>query len=80
MGLIPLFAVETLEPDVLEKLPRFQQRMAWFIKYRGDNGAAVGASHQTGWTARGAKLIQQSGGVREGRTGKREKGGEKSRP
>jgi len=34
VGLIPLFAVETLEPDLLEKLPRFRQRMEWFIKYR----------------------------------------------
>ena len=34
VGLIPLFAVETLEPDLLEKLPRFKQRMEWFIKYR----------------------------------------------
>ncbi len=34
VGLIPLFAVETIEPDLLEKLPRFRQRMEWFIKYR----------------------------------------------
>ncbi len=34
VGLIPLFAVETLEPDLLDKLPRFRQRMEWFIKYR----------------------------------------------
>ncbi len=34
VGLIPLFAVETLEPDLLERLPRFQRRMNWFIKYR----------------------------------------------
>jgi hypothetical protein len=34
VGLIPLFAVETLEPDLLEKLPRFRHRMEWFIKYR----------------------------------------------
>ncbi len=34
VGLIPLFAVETLEPDLLEMLPRFRERMAWFIKYR----------------------------------------------
>ncbi|MEP0545979.1 MAG: glucosidase [Rhodothermales bacterium] len=36
VGLIPLFAVETLEPDVLEKLPHFRRRMDWFIKYRPD--------------------------------------------
>ncbi len=34
VGLIPLFAVETLEPDLLELLPRFKKRMDWFIKYR----------------------------------------------
>ena len=34
VGLIPLYAVETLDPALLEKLPRFRRRMAWFIKYR----------------------------------------------
>lgn len=34
VGLIPLFAVETLEPDLLEMLPRFKQRMDWFLRYR----------------------------------------------
>ncbi len=31
VGLIPLFAVETLEPEVLDKLPAFKRRMQWFI-------------------------------------------------
>jgi hypothetical protein len=34
VGLIPLFGVETLEPQILERLPNFRRRMAWFIKYR----------------------------------------------
>ena len=34
VGLIPMFAVETLEPDLLERLPHFRRRMEWFIKYR----------------------------------------------
>ncbi len=34
VGLIPLFAVETIGPDVLEQLPRFRRRMEWFVKYR----------------------------------------------
>jgi len=34
VGLIPLFAVETLDADLLKKLPHFRQRMEWFIKYR----------------------------------------------
>jgi hypothetical protein len=31
VGLIPLFAVETLEPEVVDKLPGFKRRMQWFI-------------------------------------------------
>jgi hypothetical protein len=35
----------------------------WFYEYfHGDNGAGIGASHQTGWTGLVAKLLQQSGG------------------
>ncbi len=34
VGLIPLFAVETLEPDLLDLLPDFRARMEWFIEYR----------------------------------------------
>ncbi|MDP9253637.1 MAG: glucosidase [Verrucomicrobiota bacterium] len=34
----------------------------WFHEYfHGDNGAGLGASHQTGWTGLVAKLIQQQG-------------------
>jgi hypothetical protein len=29
--------------------------------FHGDNGAGIGASHQTGWTGLVAKLIQQCG-------------------
>jgi Mannosylglycerate hydrolase MGH1-like glycoside hydrolase domain len=36
VGLIPLFAVETLEPRVLERLPGFRGRMDWFLKNRPD--------------------------------------------
>jgi hypothetical protein len=36
VGLIPLFAVETLEPEVLDKLPGFKQRLEWFIQNRPD--------------------------------------------
>ncbi|MCA9481526.1 MAG: glucosidase, partial [Nitrospira sp.] len=34
VGLIPLFAVETLEPDVVDTLPGFKRRMLWFIENR----------------------------------------------
>ena len=36
VGLIPLFAVETLEPDLLDKLPQFKERLIWFLNYRPD--------------------------------------------
>jgi hypothetical protein len=36
VGLIPLFAVETIEPEVLEKLPGFARRLEWFIENRPD--------------------------------------------
>ncbi len=29
--------------------------------FHGDNGAGLGAAHQTGWTGLVAKLLQQSG-------------------
>jgi len=34
VGLIPLFAVQTLEPELLETLPQFHKRLKWFLKYR----------------------------------------------
>ena len=36
VGLIPLFAVETLEPEILEHLPGFKRRLEWFIDNRPD--------------------------------------------
>jgi hypothetical protein len=36
VGLIPLFAVETLEPEVLEKLNGFRTRLSWFVENRRD--------------------------------------------
>jgi hypothetical protein len=36
VGLIPLFAVETLEPELLERLPGFHKRLEWFLAHRPD--------------------------------------------
>jgi hypothetical protein len=41
VGLIPLFAVETLEPELLDKLPDFQRRLRWFLNYRPDLASLV---------------------------------------
>lgn len=34
VGLIPLFATLTLEPEVMNKFPGFKKRMEWFIENR----------------------------------------------
>jgi hypothetical protein len=36
VGLIPMFAVETLEPELLEKLPGFRKRLEWLLHHRPD--------------------------------------------
>jgi Glycosyl hydrolase family 63 C-terminal domain len=36
VGLIPLFAVETIEPETLKQLPKFKKRLEWFIQHRPD--------------------------------------------
>ena len=34
VGLIPLFAVEVLEPDLLERLPGFRERLEWVMVHK----------------------------------------------
>ncbi|UCC63725.1 MAG: hypothetical protein JSV36_01305, partial [Anaerolineae bacterium] len=47
---------------VFEEDPHWRD-LVWFHEYfHGDNGAGLGANHQTGWTGLVAKLIQQAGG------------------
>jgi hypothetical protein len=36
VGLIPLFAVETLEPEIIDRLPGFKRRMQWFVDNHPD--------------------------------------------
>jgi hypothetical protein len=36
VGLIPLFAVQTLEPELLDRLPSFRKRLQWFVEHRPD--------------------------------------------
>jgi hypothetical protein len=50
--------------DILGKDPHWQDLILFNEYFHGDNGAGLGASHQTGWTGLVAKLIQQSGGWR----------------
>ncbi|WP_216859126.1 MGH1-like glycoside hydrolase domain-containing protein [Hymenobacter citatus] len=48
VGLIPLFAVEVLNDDMLEKLPRFKERMDWFLTHRPDLAKLVSHWQQPG--------------------------------
>jgi len=36
VGLIPMFAVETLEPELLDRVPEFTSRLEWFLTQRPD--------------------------------------------
>jgi hypothetical protein len=48
--------------DIFQNDPHWRDYPLFYEYFHGDNGAGIGASHQTGWTALVAKLIQQSGG------------------
>lgn len=48
VGLIPLFAVETLEPEMLERLPDFGRRLQWFLNYRPDLASLVSRWQEPG--------------------------------
>ena len=48
VGLIPLFAVETLEPELLERVPEFAARLEWFLDYRPDLAQLVSHWDQPG--------------------------------
>ena len=53
----PVFGgVEKFQRD-----PNWRDLVQFYEYFHGDNGAGIGASHQTGWTGLVAKLIQQSG-------------------
>ena len=48
VGLIPLFAVETIEPELLDQLPDFKRRMDWFLDNRPDLADLVSRWHEPG--------------------------------
>ncbi len=55
-GRRPVFgSVSTFQDD-----PLWRDHILFHEYFNGDNGAGLGASHQTGWTGLVAKLIQQS--------------------
>ena len=56
-GTRPMFGGTSIFQDD----PLWQNHLLFHEYFHGDNGAGIGASHQTGWTGLVAKLIQQSG-------------------
>jgi hypothetical protein len=47
--------------EKFQRDPYWQDSVLFYEYFHGDNGAGIGASHQTGWTGLVAKLLQQSG-------------------
>jgi hypothetical protein len=52
VGLIPLYAVETLDPGQLSKVPAFARRLEWFIDHRPDLTAGVACMRTPGVAGR----------------------------
>jgi mannosylglycerate hydrolase MGH1-like protein len=48
VGLIPLFAVETLEPELCARVPGFTERLDWFLNYRPDLAKLVSRWNEPG--------------------------------
>jgi Glycosyl hydrolase family 63 C-terminal domain len=48
VGLIPLYAVETLDSELVDRLPGFKRRLEWFIQNRRDLTANVACMNTMG--------------------------------
>jgi hypothetical protein len=48
VGVIPLLAVETIEPDLLEALPDFRGRLEWFLAHRPHLASLVSRWYEPG--------------------------------
>jgi hypothetical protein len=46
--------------DTFQTDPYWKDLILFYEYFHGDNGAGIGAGHQTGWTALLAKLMQQN--------------------
>ena len=52
VGLIPLFAVETIEPELLDKVPDFKRRLEWYLAYRPELANLVSHWNEPGYGQR----------------------------
>ena len=65
VGLLPLLAVETLQPQLLDRLPNFKRRMQWFIENRPELSKNIASLSADGMEAR--RLLALLDGERLGR-------------
>lgn len=49
VGLIPLFAVRTIEPDLLDRFPAFRERLEWFLANRPELSRLVSRWYEPGF-------------------------------
>jgi hypothetical protein len=49
--------------EIFQTDPHWKDLLLFYEYFHGDNGAGIGASHQTGWTGVVARLIQISGSL-----------------
>jgi Glycosyl hydrolase family 63 C-terminal domain len=56
VGLVPLFAVEILEDDVIDRLPGFRKRLDWFLTNRQDLARHI-SYMQPGASGHGHRLL-----------------------
>jgi hypothetical protein len=52
VGLLPLLAVETIEPETLERLPNFARRLQWFVDNRPELKRSVSCMEAPGMHGR----------------------------
>lgn len=60
VGLIPLFAVETLDSELIDQLPRFKHRMQWFMENRPDFASHVETQSEDGEVRRFLSLVNRT--------------------
>jgi hypothetical protein len=48
VGLMPLLAVETIEPELLDAMPGFKERLEWYLENRPDLASLISHWHQPG--------------------------------
>ena len=48
--------------EMLQTQPNWCDHVPFYEYFHGDTGEGLGATHQTGWTALVARLLEQTGG------------------